>query len=949
MKVNMTIDKHALNNPSTVTWARNSLTEPDSLDLLDDRAKALIAHYDSLIPGLDLVSFYLKIVEILNKPHENKILRTDEPIKITDVDQRFVASCWINAPEVMEIISAYNTLKSFDADSEVFGQNGYLSGDSTHFRSKFVQAFKNSKMWREKAIGVLTLLNSQAKLGFRSNDLAWEHCPLTLLNVSYFKRVWLSLVSPNDKTTADAMAALTEILKTKDPTWIANASNEPLTSAANMQHAEDPFTTFLQEKMHTPNMYELVQRLAHSGLPFYRLEWQRDRGYGELIKIFKCLTTKFTRNPSAMDKPTNKLKANVKRAQQVKRGSSGGLMSGSTTYSFSGSYASNTVASSSLNASSANASTREPYQVTDPVLLEELWAPDLTLDLECLKANNLEYSYDSSAFNSVLLHRVTKYFSELLLKQNLRLAFLKEQIAYSKMTSLTPVTIRGKGKNNVTKSVNENTAPNINENAACRIIRNVTENVTKNVTKNVTDNVTENTTDNISDNADKCANASAFESTNSKETRGVDTIFCLMASSDQKASLNVEAEAISAPKISKTSRHASPLIVKAWSVYNPLAPILKSDYLFFNSNHTVYEMACGLALRTNMGLNVAILICSKFYEQHVVTKGLTKTQKTNPEHIIRRRFFRMFKSVAELEACYRTFAQNSFIYMQYLIPLTLANILAPFVIPRLNNQCRVIQMTKHNRAVTLDFIKNKCCHGTELNYADKIAISSALSFLALEEADLKGEYYIFTPTGFDPVYLMVALQNLLDNHGVTLEEIECHPPQTEDLDFSMIKSLKNAELQLVANAPKEVPPKNKPLPEDFKAKASEVEPRATASSSNKGVALPYNPQKLSVALEHLLHFYGFKPYQIKDCLKGKIFEKVVRIYCEDMGGKNLSFMVRSDFKQSFLIPTNYVKKLETMDLALPLKTNRRLKGNSQTVSCMNECEALCQKYEIKLK
>lgn len=104
-----------------------------------------------------------------------------------------------------------------------------------------------------------------------------------------------------------------------------------------------------------------------------------------------------------------------------------------------------------------------------------------------------------------------------------------------------------------------------------------------------------------------------------------------------------------------------------------------------------------------------------------------------------------------------------------------------------------------------------------------------------------------------------------------------------------------------------------------------------------------------MALEHLLHFYGFKPYQIKDCLKSKIFEKVVRIYCEDMGGKNLSFMVRSDFKQSFLIPTKYVKKLETMDLALPLKTNRRLKANSQTVSCKNECEDLCQKYKIKLK
>lgn len=357
-----------------------------------------------------------------------------------------------------------------------------------------------------------------------------------------------------------------------------------------------------------------------------------------------------------MDKPTSKLKTNVKLAQEIKRGSSGGLMSGSTIYSFSGSCAPNTVPSS-VSASTAKASTREPYQVTDPVLLEELWAPDLTLDLECLKANNLEYSYDSSAFNPVLLHRVTKYFSELLLKQNLRLAFLKEQIAYSKMTSLTPVTIRGKGKKNVTKAINENTAPNNNENAACRIMKNVTE--------NVTENATENATDNISANAHKCANTSAYESTNSKEARGVDTISCLMASSDQNASLNVEAEAISAHKASKTSRRASPLIVKAWHVYNPLAPILKSDYLFFNSNHTVYEMACGLASRTNMGLNVAILICSKCYEQHVVTKSLTKTQKTNPEHIIRRRFFRMFKSVAQLEACYRTFAQNSFIYMQY--------------------------------------------------------------------------------------------------------------------------------------------------------------------------------------------------------------------------------------------------------------------------------------------
>lgn len=942
MKVNMTIDKHALNNPPTATWARNSLTEPDSLDLLDDRAKALIAHYDSLIPGLDLVSFYLKSAEISNKPDENKILRTDEPTKITDVDQRFVASCWINAPEVMEIISAYNTLKSFDANSEVFGKNGFLSGDSTQFRSRFVHKFKDSKVCREKAIGVLTLLNSHAKTNFRSNDLAWEHCPLTLLNVSYFKRVWLSLVSPNDKTTAGTVAALTETLKTKDPNWTTHASNAPLTSADNnMQHTIDPFSAFLQEKMHTPNMYELVQRLAHSGLPFYRLEWQRDRGYGELIKIFKCLTTKFTRNPSAMDKPTNKLKTNVKSAQEIKRGSSGGLMSGSTKYSFSGSCASNTVPSASVSASTAKASTKELYQVTDPVLLEELWASDLTLDLECLKANNLEYSYDSSAFNPVLLHRVTKYFSELLLKQNLRLVFLKEQIAYSKMTTLTPVTIRGKGKKNVTKAINENTAPNNNENAACRIMKNVTENVTENVTKNATDS--------ISANAHKCANTSAYESTNSKEARGVDTASCLMTSSDQNASLNVEAEAISPCKASKASRRASPLIVKAWHVYNPLAPILKSDYLFFNSNHTVYEMACGLASRTNMGLNVAILICSKCYEQHVVTKSLTKTQKTNPEHIIRRRFFRMFKSVAELEACYRTFAQNSFIYMQYLIPLTLANILAPFVIPRLNNQCRAIQMTAHNRAVTLDFIKNKCCHGTELNYAGKIAISSALSFLALEEADLEGEYYIFTPTGFDPVYLMVALQNLLDNHGVTLEEIECHPSKAVDLDISMVKSLKNAELQLVANAPKEVPPKNKLLPEGFKAKAPVVEPRATASSSNKGAELPYNPQKLSVALEHLLHFYGFKLYQIKDCLKSKIFEKVVRIYCEDMGGKNLSFMVRSDFKQSFLIPTKYVKKLETMDLALPLKTNRRLKANSQTVSCKNECEDLCQKYKIQLK
>lgn len=361
-------------------------------------------------------------------------------------------------------------------------------------------------------------------------------------------------MSPNDKTTAGTVAALTETLKTKDPNWTTHASNAPLTSADNnMQHTKDPFTAFLQEKMHTPNMYELVQRLAHSGLPFYRLEWQRDRGYGELIKIFKCLTTKFTRNPSAMDKSTNKLKTNVKRAQEIKRGSSGGLMSGSTKYSFSGSCASNTVPSS-VSASTAKASTRELYQVTDPVLLEELWASDLTLDLECLKANNLEYSYDSSAFNPVLLHRVTKYFSELLLKQNLRLAFLKEQIAYSKMTTLTPVTIRGKGKKNVTKAINENTAPNNNENAACRIMKNVTENVTKNAT------------DSISANAHKCANTSAYESTNSKEARGVDTASCLMTSSDQNASLNVEAEAISPCKASKASRRASPLIVKAWHV-----------------------------------------------------------------------------------------------------------------------------------------------------------------------------------------------------------------------------------------------------------------------------------------------------------------------------------------------------------------------------------------------
>lgn len=306
-------------------------------------------------------------------------------------------------------------------------------------------------------------------------------------------------------------------------------------------------------------------------------------------------------------------------------------------------------------------------------------------------------------------------------------------------------------------------------------------------------------------------------------------------------------------------------------VYNPTSVLVRTDYINHIADKTVLTAIRSLS-NSGLELNVASMICAKFYEMQE-NRTLQKVANISKNSCnLRRKLKIIFKDEEDFNPSFRTYAKAQYHYLRVTLPVVVANMLAPFLLSNLKSNGYLIEVSATNADLLSSYLSNDCCYGSALDYIGRLKLSSSLTFLNQSKEELSGHYFAFEPQGFDLNGVNITLQQLRGEDNATLS--------VKDFGTkNMCIKAKEAIKDCLQNS----------LIEHFK-------------------------------------LFGFRSYQIEQVFEERIFSKILRVLCEDFAQHNLSYLLKADLSHGFLIPTKYIHACEHLVIFNAPHKKKRVKS-----------------------